>query len=389
MKNIAVFTGGRSDYGILSGLVAQLEKNRHFRLQLYVGGAHLAPEQGLTIQEIIADKIKITETFDYLLASDAPIAVIKSMALAQMIAAEAFHRNRPDVLILLGDRFEALAIAQAAIVSGIPIAHLHGGEITEGALDDSFRHCITKLSHLHFVANEIYRKRVIQLGENPEHVHNVGALALDNIKKRSLLSRDELAKILDFDLGKKYFVLTYHPATLVKSSELHGLQNLLMVLQDFPDHKIVMTYTNTDIGGKKFVRCLEQFAKSFPKRTLLIESLGQRNYLSLLKSCDCVLGNSSSGLIEAPSFHVPTVNVGERQKGRVAGDTVINTGTSMKEIAVGLTLALSAEFRRKCKFSKNPYGEGTATKKILSVLSTIKPEELVAKKFYDFKNFLE
>jgi len=384
MKKIAVFTGTRAEYGLLYLILQGLKSNSKIDLQLLVGGTHLLTDFGYTVKHIINDGFIVSEKLDYLLASDSPLGISKSLARATTAAAEIFANNKPDLLVLLGDRFEALALAQAAMIARVPIAHIHGGELTEAAMDDSIRHAITKMSHLHFTSTEVYRQRLLQLGEQPDTVFNVGAPGIDNIVKLPLLSKEHLAQQLKIDLSSAYFLVTYHPETLSHKSANESLKNLLVAFEAYPNYKIVITYPNADMYGRELIGTLESFAKNNKERVFVFESIGQINYLSAMKYSSLVIGNSSSGIIEAPSFHVPTVNVGDRQKGRLASETVVNCNDEVVEIINAIKWALSENFKQQTLQAKNPYGEGDACPKIVERLINHEIKTL-NKPFYDIK----
>lgn len=383
-KKIAVFTGTRAEYGLLYWVLKELECSSECDLQLYVGGMHLSPEFGYTIDKIVADGFSVTEKIEFLLSSDSAVGISKSMGLALISASEVLERNKPDLVVLLGDRFESLALAQAAMLACIPIAHIHGGETTEGLIDEAIRHSITKMSHIHFTATEDYRKRVIQLGEQPEKVFNYGAPGIDSILKLDLLDKQKLSESINFDLSSPYFMITYHPVTLDNTGGIESLNNLKKVLDLFPDYKCIITYPNADTHGRKLIEVLNKYKDKYPERILLVQSLGQLRYLSLLKYAAAVIGNSSSGLIEAPTFNIPTINIGNRQKGRIAGDTVIQSGDTFEEIKEAFNIALSPEFNKVCKAAKNPYGDGTSSPKIVNEILTYPLQNIVVKSFYDF-----
>ncbi|XQW85821.1 UDP-N-acetylglucosamine 2-epimerase [Thalassotalea piscium] len=388
MKKIAVFTGTRADYGLLYLLLKGLQTSNEIELQLLVGGTHLLDEFGHTIDHIIKDDLKITEQLDYLVHDDTNLAVNNSMAKAQELAGECLVKHQPDLLILLGDRFEALAVAQAATICRVPIAHIHGGEITEGAIDDVFRHAITKLSHWHFTSTEAYRQRVIQLGEQPNTVFNVGAPGIDNIKQLPLLNVKQLAKTLKINLEKPYFLVTYHPETLTTQSPVKALKHLLAAIDKFPHYQVIITYPNADTQGRIIMTGLEAYAKEQPERIHLFRSIGQLNYLSAMKYCDVVIGNSSSGIIEAPSFNVPTVNIGQRQQGRIASKSVIQTKSDENNIYLSIEKALSPKFRVNIADLSNPYGEGNACKAILERIIKM-PLPKLHKTFYDIEKSMD
>lgn len=383
MRKIAVFTSTRAEYGLLYWIIKGLQEENNIDLQLFVGGMHLSEKFGFTAKQIEADGFDITERLDFLQSYDSPKSITKSMSLAMIQASEAFNIHKPDLLVILGDRSEAMAIAQSAMILRIPIAHIHGGETTEGAIDEAARHSITKMAHLHFTATESYRKRVIQLGEHPNRVFNFGAPGIDSINQLKLLNLEELSAELGFELNKPYFVVTFHPVTLINNGDSDALINLISVLSHYPDYKILVTYPNADTDHDEFIGILENFFQNNKGRVLLSRSLGQLKYLSALKYSTAVLGNSSSGLIEAPSFGVPSLNIGDRQKGRLAGTTVLSCATSQSTISEGLKKILSSEFMEVCSKSENPYGKGNSSLKIVSKLVSFPLKGLIKKQFYD------
>jgi UDP-hydrolysing UDP-N-acetyl-D-glucosamine 2-epimerase len=386
MRKIAVFTGTRAEYGLLYWVMKGLQLEKNIDFQLFVGGMHLSREFGFTVEQIEADGFNITERLDFLLSSDSSEAIAKSMALALMSASEAFTRHRPDLLVILGDRFEVMAIAQAAMILRVPIAHMHGGESTEGLIDEAVRHSISKMAHLHFTSTESYRKRVIQLGEHPNRVFNFGAPGIDSIKQLKLLAREELSADLGFKLDKPYFVVTFHPVTLMAGGDSGALINLISALDDYPTYKVLVSYPNADADNGELIRILDDFYQNNRDRVLLFRSLGQLRYLSSLKHCEAVVGNSSSGLIEAPSFGIPTLNIGDRQKGRLAGATVVTCDSTQISITEGLSTILSSEFTELCTRQENPYGKGNASGKIVSKLVSHPLDGLVKKQFYDLSD---
>ena len=383
MKKIAVFTGTRAEYGLLYWVIKGLQEATEVELQLYVGGMHLSPEFGYTIEQIEKDGFFVNERMEFLLSSDSPVGITKSMGLALINSAEVLERNKPDLIVLLGDRFESMAVAQAAMVACIPIAHIHGGETTEGLIDEAVRHSITKMSHLHFPATEGYKKRIQQLGETPERIFNFGAPGIDSIIKLELLKREELTKALGFSLDQPYFMVTYHPVTLEARGASDSLVNLLKVLDEYPNHQLIVTYPNADTHGRKLIEILDEYQNANPSRVLLTRSLGQLRYLSAMKYCDAVIGNSSSGLIETPTFNVPTVNIGNRQKGRIAGETVLHCDESIESIKDTISKAVSADFIEHCQKSSNPYGTGDSSGRIVEKLINYPLTGIVNKKFYD------
>ena len=379
MRKIAVFTGTRAEYGLLYWLLKDIQTDPDLELQLLVSAMHLSPEFGMTYQQIEADGFSITEKVEMLLSSDSAVGTAKSIGLGVIGFADALARMQPDVLIVLGDRFEALAVAQAAMILRIPIAHIHGGEITEGAYDDAIRHAITKLSLLHFTSTETHRSRVIQLGESPSRVYNVGAVGLDHLARSDLMSVSALATSLSFKLEQPYVLVTYHPVTLASEPAEEAFLNLLAALDEFTEMQVILTYPNADDGGRAIIPKLEAYAKRQSQRVLAIPSLGQLRYLSAVKHAAAVVGNSSSGIIEVPSFKVPTVNIGDRQRGRLAAKSVFSCAANTGSIVSTLSSALDADLSQV----SNPYGKGNASGEILEQLKLADLTEV--KTFYDFQ----
>ncbi|WP_404417424.1 UDP-N-acetylglucosamine 2-epimerase [Marinospirillum sp.] len=381
MKRIAVFTGTRAEYGLLYWLMKEIQADPDLKLQLIVSGMHFSPEFGSTWKNIESDGFYMDAKVEMLLSSDTSVGVAKSMGLGIVGFADALERLKPDCLVILGDRFEALAIAQTAMILHIPIAHLHGGEITEGAVDDSTRHAITKMAHFHFVSNEEHRLRVLQLGENPEHVIYTGALGVENVHRAELLPRTELSISLNFDLGPSFFLITYHPVTAGIEDPKSTFLNLLRALENFPQHKQVFTFPNADQGGRYIIDLINQHVLQHPEQAMAINSLGVQRYLSTAHYADAVIGNSSSGLIEVPSLKTPTINVGIRQKGRVAGPSVIHCKTNVQSIQNSICKALTTEFQRQAEVANNPYGKGDTSQHILNFLRQLPKYQ--PKQFFD------
>ncbi len=367
-RNVAVFTGTRAEYGLLYWLMKDIHASQSMVLQVIVSGMHLSPEFGETWRGIEADGFTIDAKVEMLLSSDSDVGVVKSMGLGTLGFADALDRLRPGILIVLGDRFEALAIVQAALIMKIPVAHLHGGEITEGAYDDAIRHAITKMAFFHFVAAEPYRQRVIQMGESPERVFNVGAIGLDHLLRSPRMTRDELSQSLDFTLDGPFLLVTYHPVTALEEDPVRSFNALLSALDQFPEHKVILTYPNADNGGRAIIPLLEEYAQRSPGRVIPIPSLGFRRYLSVVALADAVVGNSSSGIIEVPAFGVPTVNVGARQTGRLSSASVVHCAPDAESIENAIRLALTDSFAETCKKAVNPYGAGNAVRGIMDVL---------------------
>ncbi len=369
MKKICTVTGTRAEYGLLYWVMKGIEQSASLQLQLAVTGMHLSPEFGLTYKVIEQDGFAIDAKVEILLSSDTPVGIAKSISLGVSGFADVFARLSPDMALVLGDRYEMLAAVQAAYVMGIPIAHIAGGETTEGAIDEGMRHAITKMSWLHFVSAEPYRKRVIQLGEDPKRVFCTGSTGLDYLTRMKLLSREELQKELGFSFGRPTFLVTYHPATLGEPSSTFAA--VLHALDRFPEASIIFTYPNSDANGRVIISMIEEYVAENENRCRAFVSLGQLRYLSALSQVDLVLGNSSSGLTEAPSFKVPTINVGDRQKGRLRANSVIDTTAEGGEIAKAIRKALSSEFKEVTAHTINPYGEGNASDAIVRLLESI------------------
>ena len=383
-RKVCVVTGTRAEYGLLYWLLREIEADDALDLQFAVTGMHLAPEFGMTIGTIEADGFEVDERVEMLLSSDTPVGIAKSIGLGVIGFADAFARLRPDIVVLLGDRFEILAAAQAALVARIPIAHLHGGETTEGAFDEAIRHSITKMAHLHFVAAEPYRRRVIQLGEDPERVFNVGAPGLDHVRRTPRMDRDEVEAFLGLSLDAPTFVITYHPATLSGRPATEALDELFGALLRFPDARLVFTKSNADTGGRAINQAIDAFVQAHPDRARAFAAMGLPRYLSTLARADVVVGNSSSGLTEAPAVGVPTVNVGDRQKGRLRAASVIDCGESEAEIAAAIETALSSAFRDGIGGQALPYGVGDASAAISRVLrEVLLGADLLQKHFHD------
>lgn len=381
-KKVCVVTGTRAEYGLLYWLMKELDRHRDFHLQLIVTGMHLSPEFGLTYKEIEKD-FTITKKIEMLLSSDTSVGISKSMGLAQISFAEAYDEMEPDLLILLGDRYEIFAAASAAMIARIPIAHLHGGETTEGAFDEAMRHSITKMSHLHFTATEEYRNRVIQLGENPDHVFNVGGLGIDNIKKLDLLSKEDLEKTISFKLNTCNLLVTFHPVTLEHETAQEQFQHLLDAIDQLENTHIIFTKANSDTNGRIINDMIDRYVHHNSDKSTAFTSLGQLRYLSLLQYVDAVVGNSSSGLIEAPSFKTPTINIGDRQKGRLKAVSVIDCKPVKADILNALAKINSKPFQKLLATVENPYGDGGASEKIISVLSHISLDNILKKTFFD------
>lgn len=385
MRKIAVVTGTRAEYGLLYWIIKGIYEDSQLELQLIVAGMHLSPEFGLTIREIEEDKFPVAEKVEMLLSSDTETAISVSMGLGMIGFAKAYERLKPDIIVVLGDRFEILAAVSAAIPFRIPVAHIHGGESSEGLIDESIRHAITKMSHIHFTSTKKYQKRVIQMGEFPENVFCFGAPGLDHVYKLNLLNKKALFSGLMFSEKEKIGVVTYHPVTLEKDTAKAQICMLLEALESFKDVYWVFTLPNADTGGRIIIKEINNFVKNNPEKGSVFISLGYLKYLSLLKYADVMVGNSSSGIVEAASFELPVVNIGDRQRGRIRTRNIIDVGEYKKESIIhAIQKCLSKEFKKTLKGIQNPYGDGNASEKIISELkSIILGERLIKKRFYE------
>lgn len=382
-RKICVVTGTRAEFGLLFWILKELQNDKNVHLQIIATGMHLSPEFGLTYKEIENQGFKITKKIEILLSSDSPIGISKSMGLTNISISEVFDELKPDICLILGDRFEVFSVATAAMVSRIPIAHIHGGEATEGLIDEAIRHSITKMSHLHFVATNEYRKRVIQLGESPDRVFNFGSPGIDNIYNLNLLSKKEFEKSINFKLSKLNFLVTYHPVTLEKNSSELQFKELLSALSNFKNAKIIFTMPNSDTYGRVIIELIKKYVSKNLKSSIAFNSLGQLKYLSALKHVSMVIGNSSSGLTEVPSFKIPTINIGDRQNGRIKSKSVIDCSPNKKNIIESINLGLSKEFKSDLLNSINLYGTSGASKKIKDKLKSYPLKNILKKKFYN------
>lgn len=382
---ICIVTGTRAEYGLLKPLIEKIRKVDDFTLQLLVTGAHLSPEFGLTYRQIEADGYKIDAKVEMLLSSDTAEGITKSMGLGMIGYADAFKQLSPDLLVILGDRYEMLAVASTALIFRIPIAHIHGGELTEGAYDDAIRHAITKMSALHFTSTEAYRQRVIQLGEQPENVFNVGAIGLDNFQSLQLLSKKELEEDLHITFDRFNYLVGFHPETLSDQSVEEQFEALLQAIDMQTDSFFVFTKANADTNGRIINQMMEVYVKKHPDKSALFASLGTLRYLSVMKQVTAVVGNSSSGILEAPSARTTTINIGDRQKGRIQAESIINCKAKKEDITSAFDLVKSDAFREKIKKVVNPYGNGTASTQIVKILRSLSPDRLNHKTFYDLR----
>lgn len=382
MRKVCVVTGTRAEYGLLYWLMKEMQADPVLGLQVIATGMHLSPEFGLTYQEI-EKEFSIDKKIEMLLSSDSPIGISKSVGLAQIGFAEAYAELQPDLVVLLGDRYEIFAAASAAMFARIPIAHLHGGETTEGAFDEAMRHSITKMSQLHFTATEEYRKRVIQLGEAPERVFNVGGMGIENIKRLPLLNKQELEQAIGFKLAQKNILVTFHPVTLENATAGQQFTELLAALDVLQNTHIFFTKANSDTDGRIINQMIDDFVAENYHKAVAFTSLGQLRYLSALQFVDAVVGNSSSGLTEAPSFGIGTINIGERQKGRIKAVSVIDCEPSKELILLAVERLYSADFQKQLSGVENPYGDGCASEKIIELIKAVDLKNLIKKKFHD------
>jgi len=382
MRKIAVITGTRAEYGLLYWVIKEIHKAPELELQLIVTGMHLLPEYGLTVREIEKDGFPIAERVRMLLSSDNEIAIATSMGQGMIGFAKAYERLKPDIVLVLGDRFEISAAVSAAVPFNIPVAHIHGGESTEGVIDELFRHAITKMSSIHFTSTPKYAERIIQMGEQPERVFCFGAPGLDSIHKLKLLEKQELANELKLPVERQWGVLTYHPVTHENNSGRNHVETLLNVVEGFSELYWILTLPNADTGSRAIIKVVEKFVHNNSGMACLFSSLGQLRYLSLLKNAAIMVGNSSSGLIEAPSLELPVVNIGDRQKGRIRAANVIDVPVcDQNEIETALNKAVSKDFKESIKGLKNPYGEGHTSEKIVEILRTVSLSNLSKKEF--------
>lgn len=382
MKKICVVTGTRAEYGLLYWLLKEIKADDELQLQLIVTGAHLSPEFGLTYKTI-EDEFRIDKKIEMLLSSDTAIGVSKSMGLALISFGEAFVELGPNLVVLLGDRYEIFAAASAAMISRIPIAHIHGGELTEGAFDDAIRHSITKMAHLHFTATDEYRRRVVQLGENPDTVFNVGGMGIENIKRLKLLSKEEFEESIGFTLGQKNILVTFHPVTLENRTAKEQFKELLDAIDDLPQTRIIFTKANSDTDGRIINQMIDEYVFKNTHKSIAFISMGQLRYLSALQFVDCVVGNSSSGLLEAPSFKIGTINIGDRQKGRIKAESILDCEPAKASIAAAFKKLYSSEFQSSLKSVKNPYGDGCASRQIVLQIKKSNLDNILKKVFHE------
>ena len=382
MRKICVVTSTRAEYGLLYWLLKEIKADSELKLQLIVTGMHLSPEFGLTYKEI-EKEFKIDKKIELLSSSHTSLDICAEMARVYEKFAPALAELKPDILVLLGDRYEIFGVAGVASIMQIPIAHIHGGETTQGAFDEAFRHSITKMSHIHFAATNEYANRIIQLGEEPSRVFNIGGTSIENIKKLNLLNKDEFEKSIKFKLAKKNILITFHPATLENSGAREQFNELLNALDELEETNFIFTKANSDTDGDVINKMIDEYVSENSQKAVAFASLGQLRYLSAIKFVDIVLGNSSSGLLEVPSFKKATINIGDRQKGRARASSVIDVRPDKEEILAAIKRAYSKEFEQTLKDTINPYDGGNPSKKMVKILKEIKLEGILKKKFYD------
>lgn len=383
MIKICVVTGTRAEYGLLYWTMKAMQDNPNIELSICVTGMHLSPEFGKTFQQIEMDGFKINGKVEMLLSSDSSVGISKSIGLGLIGFADFFDNTKPDWVLVLGDRFEIYSAVSAAMISRIPVAHCHGGEATEGLIDEAIRHSITKMSHLHFTSTKEYKNRVIQLGEQPSNVFEVGALGIENINRLHLLDISKFQSSINFKLSDLNFLVTFHPVTLENASSEDQFNELLESLKLFKDARIIFTMPNADHDGRVIIQLIEDFVKKNSEKAIAFDSLGQLRYLSAIKHCDVVIGNSSSGLIEVPHFKKPTINIGDRQRGRIMADSVINCKPIKNSIIESIQLALSVNFQQKLKNVSNPYGKGNCSDIIVKEILNTPFKNILKKKFYN------
>lgn len=381
-RKICVVSTSRADYGLLFWLLKEIEKSRFLELSLVLSGSHLEERLGLTYKEIERD-FKHFYKVPLGLENDDETALCLAFSAGVAGFSKVLEQIRPDIMVLLGDRYEMLSAGVAGMLRAVPLAHIHGGESTQGAIDEGIRHALTKMSHIHFCATSLYKKRIIQLGENPAMVYNVGGLGVENIKRLELLSKKDFENSLGFKLGKKNILVTFHPQTIEKKSASKEFSQILNALDSLKDTHFIFTGANADNGGKIINEMAQSYCLKNQEKAIFVMSLGQLRYLSAIKHADIVLGNSSSGISEAPSLKKATINIGNRQKGRIKAPSIIDVKCDKSAILKAIKKAYSKDFQAKLKSVKNPYDSGFASKKIIKVLENIKLNGILKKKFYD------
>jgi GDP/UDP-N,N'-diacetylbacillosamine 2-epimerase (hydrolysing) len=385
MRKICVFTSTRADYGLLRNLIREIANSPELSLQLLVSGTHLVANQGMTVNEIEADGFALDHCIDIELSDDSPGGICDSMGVAISRYGKVLETIQPNILVILGDRFESFCCAAAATVCRIPIAHIHGGESTVGAMDEAFRHSITKMAHLHFPCCDTYRQRIIQLGEAPDRVFDVGALGVESIKKTRLMTKQELETSIAFKLGRPFFLVTFHPVTLEDETAGEQFGQLLAALDQFQDHQCIFTQANADTDGRIINQMIVAYVESHSDRCMVIPSLGYLRYFSAMSLCEAVIGNSSSGILEAPVFKVPTINIGDRQKGRVRMESIIDCLPEKDAIIFAISKALSRDFVISLQYMQNPYKKSETAIQIKNILASTDLNSVIKKEFFDFR----
>lgn len=385
MRKICVITGTRAEYGLLYWTMKLIKDDPSLKLQLCVTGMHLSPEFGLTYQQIEKDGFEIDEKIEMLLSSDTSVGISKSMGLAIISFSEVFNRLKPDIILVLGDRFEIFSAVSAAMIAKIPVAHCSGGEATEGLIDEPIRHSITKMSHIHFPCAKEFANRIIQLGEQPANIFQVDSLGIENINRLKLLDKIEFEKSIDFQLGKTNFLVTFHPVTLENATSEVQFKELLNAIDQFENTKIIFTKPNSDTDGRIVIRLIDEYVAKNSGKSIAFISLGQLRYLSALQFMDVVIGNSSSGLVEVPSFKKATINIGDRQRGRIKADSVIDCEPTSNELKKAITKALSNDFNNKLQHTINPYGNDNSSSKIVNALKSVDLTDIIKKRFYNLE----
>lgn len=384
-RKICIVTGTRAEWGLLSGIAKALDARDDVELQIIVTNMHLDERYGGTWREIERDGLTITRRVPISTDTDTAVDTVTAMSECLRGMSDAFEELKPDLLLILGDRYEMLSVASAALIHRIPVAHMHGGEVTQGAFDESIRHSITKMSHIHFTATEEARQRVIQLGENPTNVINTGAIGVYNIRKVDLMSREELEENLSTSIPENSVFVTFHPSTLDVGEPREQCENLLKALERLPEVKVLFSYPNNDPNGRVIIELIEDFVTRYPERSVVFPSLGMRRYLSVLRCVSAVVGNSSSGIIEVPSMHIPTLNIGIRQQGRQRAASVVDCGVSEEDVFNGLCRVLSPEERSHARLVQNPYEQSDTLEKIVETVATFPLEDIISKPFFDIK----
>jgi UDP-N-acetylglucosamine 2-epimerase (non-hydrolysing) len=386
VRKICVVTATRAEYGLLKCLLDDIKADNDLDLQIIATGTHLSPEFGLTSKQIEGDGFTVNKKIEVLLSSDTPVGVSKSMGLAQISFAEAFDELKPDIVVVLGDRYELIPIVSAANIARIPVAHLSGGEMTEGAMDEMFRHAITKLSQLHLTAMDEYTHRVIQMGEQPSSVYTVGEIGLDNLMRMKLMSRSDFENSIGCGLKKRNILFTYHPETTQDITKTEtDFSKILLSLDRLEDTLLIFTKANADVGGRLINKMIDEYIAQNKDRAICFASLGQLRYLSALKYVDAVVGNSSSGIVEAPSFKIATINIGNRQRGRIRASSILDVDVNEDKIFNAIQRIYTSEFREILKGTTNPYGQGNSSHKVVHVLKQVDLSSLKMKRFYDIQ----